>query len=317
VLESNKEKYAGGNGLSAALQEMPAGLRRWASRGYIDSQPKGKVEIPWRRMFPEGCKEDAVLKRALKVLVFSSLAVGMAWGAENPFVGDWKLNSSMSRMPDEMKVESKGGNRYSFNFGGGDETIVADGTDQPAYGGTTLSAKADAADTWIVERKEDGRLLLRATWKLSKDGGRLTDFYREFESDGSTVSMDYVYQRSGEGSGFAADWRSIKETMNSPYGLQVKAYQGDGLSLIFTAQQRTKNLKLDGKEYPKEGPNARPDSSFSSRRVDERTLEMTDKAGGEVIETREIRVSPDGKTLTMTVHGRRRNEPEVLVFDRE
>jgi hypothetical protein len=60
-----------------------------------------------------------------------------------------------------------------------------------------LSVKADAPDTWIVERKKDGRLLLRATWKLAQDGSTLTDYYREFESDGSTFSLDYVYQRHG------------------------------------------------------------------------------------------------------------------------
>jgi hypothetical protein len=51
--------------------------------------------------------------------------------------------------------------------------------------------------------------------------------------------------------------------------------------------------------------------------VDEHTLEMTDKVGGKVIDSREIRVSPDGKTLTMTVHAPGRSEPDVLVFDRE
>ena len=98
------------------------------------------------------------------------MAVGMAWAAENPFIGEWKLDPSKTRMPDEMKIESKGGNTYSFNFGGTPETIVADGTDQPGIAGTTLSVKADAPDTWIVERKKDGQLLLRGTWKLSKDG---------------------------------------------------------------------------------------------------------------------------------------------------
>jgi hypothetical protein len=258
-----------------------------------------------------------VLMRTLKLLASTSMAVGVAWAGQSPFIGGWKLNPSMSRMPDEMKVESKGGNTYSFDFGGGVETIVADGTDQPGYGGTVLSAKADGPDTWIVARKKGGRLLLRATWKLSKDGRTLTDFYREFGPDGSTLSMDYVFQRSGGGSGIAADWRSIEEKMNSPYGLQVKAYQGDGLSFVFTTQKETKNLKLDGKEYPREGPNANPGSSISSRRVDEHTLEMTAKAGGKVTDAWEIRLSPDGKTLTMTVHGPHRNEPTVLVFDRE
>lgn len=255
-----------------------------------------------------------MLKRALKLLVFASMTASMAWAADNPFIGDWKLNSAMSRMPDEMKVESKGGNTYSFDFGGGAETIVVDGTDQPGgYGGTTLSVRADAPDTWIVERKKDGRLLLRGTWKLSQDGNTLTDFYRQFEQDGSTLSMDYVYQRNGGGSGFAADWQSIKETMNSPFLLQVKAYEGDGLSFITPAEHETKNVKLDGKDYPIEG-SAR---SLSVRQTDEHTLEMTEKRSGENVDTRKITVSPDGKTLTMTINLPGQTKPYVMVFDRQ
>ena len=242
-----------------------------------------------------------------------------ASAAGDPFIGEWKLNPSMSRMPDEMKVESKGGSTYSFDFGGGAETIVVDGTDQPSSGGTTLSVKAEGPDTWIVQRKKEGRLLLRATWKLSKDGGTLTDLFREFEPNGSTLSMDYVYQRSGGGSGFAADWQSLKETMNSPYLLQVKAYESDGLSFIFTNPQGqvTRNAKLDGKDYPTPGSNGNPGSSFSSRRTDEHTLEMTSKVGGKVSAAREIKLSPDGKTLTMTIHVAGQSKPNVLVFDRE
>ena len=73
-----------------------------------------------------------------------------------------------------MKVQSQGGNKYTFDFGGGAETIVADGTDQPGLQGTLLSAKQEAPDTWIVQRKKAGQLMLRATWKLSADGSTLT-----------------------------------------------------------------------------------------------------------------------------------------------
>jgi len=258
-----------------------------------------------------------MLKRVLKLLVFASMAVGTAWPAENPFIGEWKLNPSMTRMPDEMKVASKGNNTYSFDFGGGvGEIIVANGTDQSGRGGTTLSVKADAPDTWIVERKKDGRLLLRATWKLSQGGAMLTDLYRQFEPDGSTLSMDYVYQRSGGGSGFAADWQSIKETMNSPFVMEVKEFQRDGLSFVIPSQRKTKNVKFDGKDYPNEGSNARKGASSSIRRVDERTLVITDKYGGKVTDTEEIVLSTDLKTLTMTVHIAGRETPNVLVFDR-
>jgi hypothetical protein len=38
-------------------------------------------------VFRKGCKEDSGLKRALKLLVVASIAVGMASAAENPFIG--------------------------------------------------------------------------------------------------------------------------------------------------------------------------------------------------------------------------------------
>ncbi|HLZ10518.1 MAG TPA: hypothetical protein VKT80_18170, partial [Chloroflexota bacterium] len=232
-----------------------------------------------------------MFKRILVILPAVFLATSMALAAENLFIGEWKLDPSKTRLPDEMKVQSEGGNKYAFDFGGTAEKIVVDGSDQPGVGGTLLSVKAEAPDTWIVERKKDGRLLLRATWKLSKDGHTLTDYFRQFAPDGSTVSIDYVYQRTGGGSGFAADWQSIKETMNSPYLIQVKEFEGDGLSFMNPSAQRTKNLKFDGKDYPNLGPTSDGTATASIRRVDERNLVITDKASGTVVATEELGLS--------------------------
>lgn len=258
-----------------------------------------------------------MLKRIVEILPAVCLATGTAWAAESPFVGEWKLDPSRTRMPDEMKVESKGGNSYAFDFGGGAETIVVDGSDQPGgYGETLLSAKAEAPDTWIVQRKKDGRLLLKATWKLSKDRNTLTDYFREFGSGGSLFSMDYVYRRAGRGSGFAADWRSIKETMNSPFPLQVKAFQSDGLSFVTVLEKKTQNVKFDGKDYPNEGPGRDRGATSSAQRVDERSLAITDKAGGKVTDTETIGLSADLKTLTITAHVPGSDKSSVMVFER-
>lgn len=183
-----------------------------------------------------------VFNRTLEVLSLAFVATNMAWATESPFIGEWKLDSARTRMPDEMKVQIKGENKYAFDFGGGAETILVDGSDQPGCCGTQLSVKPEADDTWIVERKKDGKLLLRATWKLSKDQSTLSDYYREFEANGETHSMDYVYQRTGSGgSGFAADWQSIKETMNSPYVLEIRAFEGNGLSFITPSEHQRRD----------------------------------------------------------------------------
>ena len=257
-------------------------------------------------------------KRTFQLLWVACLVTGTLWAAEDPFVGKWKLDPSKSRFPDEMKVKAAGANRYAFDFGGGNpEIIVADGTDQPGIFGTTLSVTVEGPDTWKVVRKKGGRTLLTGIWKLSQDGETLSDSYRENQPDGSTLSMDYVYKRTTAGSGFAATWESVSEKMNSIYELEIQRYGGDGLTFITPTEHRTRNLGFDGKDYPDAGPDVSPGTASSGRRVDERTLETTDKIKDKVMDTRRIELSADLQTLTMTVHPEGQSRPNVLVFDRE
>jgi hypothetical protein len=109
----------------------------------------------------------------------------------------------------------------------------------------------------------------------------------------------------------------VSEEVNSAYELQIQPYEGDGLSFINPAQQSTKNIKFDGKDYSNLGPNVPSGSASSGRRVDERSLEVTDKIQGKVRDTQQIQLSPDLRTLTMTVYPVGQRKPNILVFDRE
>ena len=218
-----------------------------------------------------------MFKRTFELLLVACLGTGALWAANDPFVGEWKLNPARSKLTDQMKVESVGANKYVFDFGGGSETIVVDGTDQPGNFGSTLSVTVEGPDTGKVIRKKDGRMLITATWKLSKDGDTLTDDFTGIEPNGSTFNLNYVYRRTAGSSGFAGTWESTSETVNSVFVLQVRPYEGDGLSFIDPSEEETKNVKFDGKDYPNLGPNVVPGSASSVRRVNERTLEMTDK----------------------------------------
>jgi hypothetical protein len=240
------------------------------------------------------------------------------WAANEPFVGEWKLDSSKSKLTDQMKVESVAGNKYAFDFGGGSaETIAVDGTDQPGLAGTTLSVTIEGPDSWKVVRKKDGHILLTGIWKLSKDGNTLKDDYTEFGQDGSNSNVKYVYQRTAGTAGFAGTWEGTSETMNAAIVLKVQLYDGNGLSFINASEGATTSVKFDGKDYPKAGPNVTAGSTCTARRVNEDTLEMTDKFNGKITDTRQIQLSTDRKTLTMTVHIPGRREPDILVFERQ
>src|SRR5439155_21090116 len=222
-----------------------------------------------------------VFNRGIQFLLVTSLLTGALWAANNSFVGDWKLNPSSSKLTDEMKVESVGANKYTFDFGGSPETIVVDGTDQAAGFGTTLSVTVEGPDAWKVVRKKDGRMQVTATWKLSEDNNTLTDDFTFIPANGAPTNVKYSYKRTAPGSGFAGTWVSTSEAMNSVFVLKIRPYEGDGLSFNYPSEE-TKNVKFDGKDYANVGP-IEAGYTSSIRRTDERALEMTDKVNGKIV----------------------------------
>ena len=216
-----------------------------------------------------------------------------------------------------MQVERLDGDKCTFNFGSVPETIVLDGTDQPGIFGTTLSVAIEGPDTWKVVRKREGHVLITATWTISSDGSTLTDDYTSVRSDGSTNNMKYRYKRSAPGSGFTATWVGSPQTMTSPLILQIRPYEEDGLSFADSKGQDINNVKFDGKDYPHSGPNSVSGYVSSARQTADNAIEFTDKVSGTLLRTRRLEISPDLKTLTITIHIPSNTDPNIQVFERQ
>src|SRR4029077_11090799 len=272
-----------------------------------------------------------MLLRSLLSLPVVCLAIGALWAANDPFVGKWKVNPSKSKLYDEMKVEAAGANRYTFTFGPGQvDTVVADGSDQPALSGTTLSITVKGPNSWEIIRKMKGRKLLTAYWTLSEDGKTLNDAFTQYLPDGrtlfseplpngSTLFLPYVYERTAGNSGFLGTWDSESAKVTTGLELQIQPYEGDGLSFKRSDEEMVKRIKLDGNDHPDLDPNGGDKgTAYSGRRVNERSLEITDKFKGKITGTRQIELSIDLKTLTMTERSVGESTPKsILVFDRE
>jgi hypothetical protein len=170
----------------------------------IDEARNRSIEKMATQVLSERGKEDCMLNRIFQAFLLICLLGGTAWAMDDSMVGDWKLHPQKSELTDMMKVESPGGNKYSFDFGGGDpEVAVADGTDQPGHFGTMIAVRVDAPHEWTFIRKKERNVLLTGFWTLSKDGNTLNDHYTAARPNGDVSSLDYIYRRTGDGSGFA------------------------------------------------------------------------------------------------------------------
>jgi hypothetical protein len=258
-------------------------------------------------------------KHILRLLLVAGLITGTMSAATDPFVGKWKVNPSKTKLIDEMKVESAGENRYKITFEpGAVDTIVADGSDQPALSGTTFSITVKGPNNWTVVRKKDGRTLLSANWELSADGNTLTDDFTGFQSDGSKLTLHFEYRRTAGSSGFVGTWYTESGQVESGMAVQIQPYEGDGLSIYGPEGQITTNIKFDGNDYPNTGADAPPGLTSSARRVNERGMEITRKFKGKFIDTQLIELSADLKTLTLSIQPAGETKPKnVYVFDRE
>jgi hypothetical protein len=248
------------------------------------------------------------------ILAQPALAASTFWTANDPFVGKWRLDVSRSTIVDDMRVEALGPNKYAFNFEGGpQETIVADGTDQPGLPGTTLAVKMEDARTLAVVRKQAGRIIVWAHWKLSPDGRTLRDSFTSVQPDGSKATTDYLYRRMTGTSGFAGSWESTTKPVGLKLELGIQTYGNKGLS--FVSPGSNKGVTFDGRDHAV--PGATDGLTSSGRRRGALAMEYTEKNHGKVERARRFELSPGGRTLTETLRAAGQSTPDIFVFERE
>jgi hypothetical protein len=256
--------------------------------------------------------------RTMQSAALAFLFVAATSAADSPFTGTWKLNADESKLTGlRLKIQNLGGNKYKFIFGDDSQTIVADGTDQPNKYGGTWSVKQEGSNTWKEVDKRDGKITSTSTWALSDDGQRLEIKTEGTRADGSSFTDEMKTKRTAGTSGLVGTWESTDMKIGSPTDWQIQPYDGNGLTFLYPSSKEQLDIKFDGKDYASRGPRTTPGATSSGRRVDDRTLDITVKLKGKVIEHDEYKVSEDAKKLTLTAHYPGIETPQTIVYDRQ
>ena len=257
------------------------------------------------------------MKRLYVSIALACWMAGTLWAADCPFCGKWKLNTEKSKFTGEqIKIQDLGGNKYKWTVGNVSDTINNDAVNQPVKFGRTISMTPAGPNSWKMVIKKDGRVISSMIHTISKDGKTQTIKGTENKPDGTTSDFSAVWKKTAGGTGWAGTWETADLTFNSPDELHVEPYEGDGLTFNTPAYKDNLSMKFDGHDYEEKGPNVAPGSMSSGKRVSARTLDLTNKVKGQVLDHTRYEVSPDGKTLTLTIHGVAQPKPLIIVYDR-
>ena len=253
--------------------------------------------------------------------LFLLLVVPVAM-AQSAFDGTWKVDLGKSQFSTKPDVFVLLDGRYSCPTCLPPIDVKADGTDQPVAGHPRYDTmRVDVVDnrTVIITEKKNGKTVQTLKTVISQDGNT-ADW--EF---GSNLASDHPVTGKGQdirvGPGpagshvISGSWRSTKMEGVSDSGL-LFTYKvtGDVLAMT-TPAGRSFTAKLDGSEAPYKGDPAT--TSVSVKRLDENTLEETDRDDGKVKTVSRITLSADGKALTIASTDKQQGTTELEVADRQ
>lgn len=240
-------------------------------------------------------------KLILTVLILGAIPVF----AQKAFEGTWRVNV--------QSAEVKGNDRYALQ----DEiwhcyscvpaiTAKADGKPHKATGSPyydTVIVKEVNDHTVGITNEKDGKPVSTSKMTVSDDGKLLTAERTLKADNGQEGSSTWVYDRVGSaptsGNKVSGTWHARKAEKASEVFLKVTfKVSDDGLSMTDPLGD-SYDAKFDGKDYPYKGDPGT--TSVSLKKIDDNTIEETDKRNGQVISVNRMTVGLEGKTMKIAV----------------
>jgi len=208
--------------------------------------------------------------------------------------------------------EVKGNDKYALQDGmyhcyscAPELVIKADGKPHKVIGHPyydTATAREVNDHSLEVTTEKNGKPTGTNRMTASDDGKALTSEGTFITDNGQQGSMTVIYDRVGgvpaSGNKISGTWhqRKLENASENVTKITYKA-SDDGLSMT-DLMGDSYDAKFDGKDYPFKGDPGT--TSVSLRKIDDHTIEETDKRNGKVINVSRMTVATDGK-MTIAV----------------
>jgi hypothetical protein len=222
------------------------------------------------------------------------LVMPFALMAQSSFDGTWKVDLNSS-MPTKVNVWLLQNGTYRCTSCIPTIDVKADGQDQQVTGQLydTISVKVINHQTVEEIEKKNSQVVSDEKFTVSPDGNTATDEFANWK-----VSMVRVSKGPPGSHALSGSWKPLKMESISDKGLLITyKIEGDTLSMSRpTGESYT--AKLDGTDAPYQGD---PDTNgVSVTRIDEHTIEETDKLNGKAFNISRMTLARDGKSMSVS-----------------
>jgi hypothetical protein len=246
----------------------------------------------------------------MRKLLFALLALGAisAFG-QSAFDGTWRLNTQSAQFKGNDKYSVQNG-MYRCETCAPKIAVKADGQDHKVSGSPyidTTNVTVVNDHTIDVSSKKDGKPSGKMKLTASDDGKTLTTDWSFISESGKEGSGKVTSERVGDAPAGAnkvsGEWHANKfDDASDTVTTFTYKVNADGISMNDpTGDSYT--AKLDGKDYPYKGDPGT--TSVSLKKIDDNTIEETDKRNGKTISV--ARMTVDGTTMKLHVDDKLHN----------
>ncbi len=232
-----------------------------------------------------------------------ALSVSALSFAQSPFDGTWRVNMNQSKISPKPLGFYLSQGWYHCTTCNPTFDAQADGQDHAVAGQAydTISVKEFDPNTIQVTTKKGGNVDSESTRTVSANGKTLAVKVTSHPMNGGDpVITEVAASRVGVAPGGAhaasGQWK-VDKVKQSDNGL-LTTYKTNGDEITMSEPTgETYTAKLDGSDAPVKG--AYGYDSVSLKKINTRSIEETDKRGGQVVDVSTMTVSADGKKMTI------------------
>jgi hypothetical protein len=248
------------------------------------------------------------MKNLIQTGLLIALFMPTTAAAQSAFDGTWKVDIDNAQFPTKPYVYVLQDGTYKCSSCVPPIEVKADGHDHMVTGHVYYDAVSIKVinDRSIVETdKKSGKTVTTETTTVSADGKTMkVEFSDSSQTNARPVTGTAITTRVEAGPAgshaISGSWKMSKMENVSENAAMITFKVEAGALHMSNPTGQSYDAKLDGTDAPFKGDPGL--TSVSVKQIDKNTIEETDKRDGKVIGLQRFEITPDGKTIHITVH---------------